>query len=67
MIHVAPEDIHVYSVDEVMIDATAYLKLYNLTVHEFAKKMIQDVFPTLFVAGVYDLMADIGQGSHPQA
>lgn len=42
--HVAPEDIHVYSVDEVMIDATAYLKLYNLTVHEFAKKMIQDVF-----------------------
>lgn len=41
--HVAPEDIHVYSVDEVMIDATAYLKLYNLTAHEFAKKMIQDV------------------------
>ena len=32
-----------YSVDEVMIDATAYLKLYNLTAHEFAKKMIQDV------------------------
>lgn len=41
--HVAPEDIHVYSVDEVMIDATAYLELYNLTAHEFAKKMIQDV------------------------
>ncbi|MBQ2468315.1 MAG: DNA methylase, partial [Clostridia bacterium] len=28
---VSPEDIHVYSVDEVFIDATKYLKLYGLT------------------------------------
>ncbi|MBQ9760005.1 MAG: DNA methylase [Clostridia bacterium] len=41
--HVAPEDIHVYSIDEVFIDATSYLKLTGLTAHEFAKKIIKDV------------------------
>ena len=34
--YVSPEDIHVYSIDEVFIDATSYLKLYKLTAHEFA-------------------------------
>lgn len=38
--YVAPEDIHVYSIDEVFIDATDYLKLYKLTAYDFAKKMI---------------------------
>lgn len=41
--YVAPEDIHVYSVDEVFIDATPYLKLYGLTPEELARKMILDV------------------------
>ena len=41
--YVAPEDIHVYSVDEVFIDATDYLKLYSLSAREFAQKMILDV------------------------
>ena len=41
--HVAPEDIHVYSIDEVFIDATAYLKLYNLTAREFTMKLIREV------------------------
>lgn len=41
--YVAPEDIHVYSVDEVFIDATSYLKTYRLTAREFAMKMIMDV------------------------
>lgn len=44
--YVAPEDIHVYSVDEVFIDATPYLKTYNLTAHEFAKKLIYEVLET---------------------
>lgn len=44
--YVAPEDIHVYSIDEVLIDATPYLDLYQLTPHEFAMKMIQDVLQT---------------------
>ena len=41
--YVAPEDIHVYSIDEVFIDATAYLKTYGLTARELAKRMIADV------------------------
>ncbi len=41
--YIAPEDIHVYSVDEVFIDAGAYLKTYGMTARELARKMIQDV------------------------
>ena len=44
--YVAPEDIHVYSIDEVFIDATAYLKLYGLTAEEFARKLILEVLQT---------------------
>jgi DNA polymerase V len=41
--HVAPEDIHVYSIDEVFIDATSYLKLHNLTARAFAMKLVREV------------------------
>lgn len=41
--YIAPEDIHVYSVDEVFIDATNYLKTYRLTARELAIKMIKEV------------------------
>jgi DNA polymerase V len=41
--YIAPEDIHVYSVDEVFIDATNYLKTYKKTAHELAMTMIRDV------------------------
>lgn len=41
--YVAPEDIHVYSIDEVFIDATAYLDTYRLTPHDFAMRLIRDV------------------------
>lgn len=40
---VAPEDIHVYSIDEVFIDATEYLDLYHLSAHDLAMKMIRTV------------------------
>jgi DNA polymerase V len=40
---VAPEDIHVYSVDEVFIDATDYLRFYGLSAHDLAMKMIRTV------------------------
>ena len=39
----APEDIHVYSIDEVMIDASAYLDTYGITVRELARRMILSV------------------------
>lgn len=41
--YVSPEDIHVYSIDEVFIDATDYLKIYKMTARELAMKMILDV------------------------
>lgn len=41
--YIAPEDMHVYSVDEVFIDVTPYLQTYKLTAHELAIKMIREV------------------------
>lgn len=41
--YVAPEDIHVYSIDEVFMDVTAYLGSYKMTAHELALKIIHDV------------------------
>ncbi len=40
---IAPEDIHVYSIDEVFMDVTEYLNIYGLTAHELAMKMIREV------------------------
>jgi DNA polymerase V len=44
--YVAPEDIHVYSIDEVFIDLTPYLKKGEVTAHDMAIKMIRDVLAT---------------------
>ena len=44
--YIAPEDMHVYSIDEVMIDAAQYLKTYGLTARELAVKIIRDVLET---------------------
>ncbi len=44
--YVAPDDIHVYSIDEVFMDVTSYLKLYKMTAEEFAVKVIHDVYDT---------------------
>ena len=41
--HVAPEDIHVYSIDEVFIDATAYIKRLGCTAHDFTRMLLRDV------------------------
>lgn len=41
--YVAPESIHVYSIDEVFMDVTEYLELYKMTAHELAMTMIRDV------------------------
>ena len=44
--YIAPEDTHVYSIDEVFLDATDYLNTCNLSAREFAAKMILDVLKT---------------------
>ena len=41
--YIAPEDIHVYSIDEVLMDVTGYLNTYHLTARQLAMRMIQDV------------------------
>ena len=41
--YVSSDDIHVYSVDEVFMDVTGYLKTYKMTSHELAMTMIRDV------------------------
>ena len=41
--HVAPEDIQVYSIDEVFIDATSYLQSNHLTARQFAQRIVHDV------------------------
>lgn len=44
--YIAAEDIHVYSIDEVFIDATQYLSLYKLPAKELAMKIIKDILAT---------------------
>ncbi len=41
--YIAPEDIHVYSIDEVFMDITGYLETYKLSPHDLAMKIINDV------------------------
>lgn len=42
--YIAPEDIHIYSVDEVFIDVTGYLDTLNVTPRELAEKLIDEVY-----------------------
>lgn len=44
--YIAPEDIIVYSIDEVFMDVTEYLKTYQLSARELAMKIILDVLNT---------------------
>ena len=55
---ISHDDIHVYSIDEVFIDATAYLKTYKMTAHELAMAMIREV---LFTTGI---TATVGIGTN---
>ena len=41
--YIAPEDIHVYSIDEVFMDVTSYLDHYQMSAHDLAKTMIREV------------------------
>jgi len=41
--YIAPEDIHVYSIDEVFIDLTSYLKTYRCSARDLVSRMLRDV------------------------
>ena len=47
--YAAPEDIHVYSIDEVFIDITSYLKNSGLSAREYTKQIIRDVDKTTHI------------------
>ncbi len=47
--YIAPEDIHVYSIDECFLDVTKYLKMYRMTAQELAMTIIREV---LFTTGI---------------
>ena len=42
--YIASQDIHVYSIDEVFMDVTRYLKTYKMSPHDLARMMIKDVY-----------------------
>ena len=42
--YIAADDIHVYSIDEVFIDVTPYLKFYDYNPVELADRIISDVY-----------------------
>lgn len=44
--YIAPEDIHVYSIDEILIDLTGYLSSCHLSAREFVAKILRDVLQT---------------------
>ncbi|MCD8205856.1 MAG: DNA methylase [Clostridia bacterium] len=41
--YIAPDDIHVYSIDEVFIDATPYLKHYDMSAEKIARTIVKDI------------------------
>ena len=41
--YIAPEDMHVYSIDEVFMDVTDYLNTYKVSARELAKRIIRDI------------------------
>lgn len=44
--YLAPQDIHVYSIDEVFVDITSYLNTNKMTAKEFVKRIIIDIYET---------------------
>lgn len=57
--YVAPEDIHVYSIDEVFMDVTNYLEVAQLSSREFAKKIMKDVFDTVGVTATAGIATNL--------
>ena len=42
--YIAPEDIHVYSIDEVFMELTPYLKTYKMTARQLVMTIVRDVY-----------------------
>lgn len=57
--HVSPEDIHVYSIDEVFIDATNYLMTFHKTAREFAMEIVLDVLQSTGITATAGIGANL--------
>ena len=44
--YIAPEDMHVYSIDEIFIDITHYMKIYQMSAYQLTQKIILDILDT---------------------
>ena len=56
--YIAPEDIHVYSIDEVFMDVTNYLETYKLNAKDLAIKIINDVLETTGITATAGIGSD---------
>lgn len=56
--HVSPQDVHIYSIDEVFIDVTNYLHTYKVTARALAEKIVNEVLETTGIT------ATVGIGSN---
>lgn len=57
--YVAPEDMHVYSIDEVFMDVTHYLDTYRMTARELAKTILLDVLNTTGITATAGIGANL--------
>ena len=57
--YVAPEDIHVYSIDEVFMDVTAYLGTYKMSPRELTGAIIQDVLQSTGITATAGLGSNL--------
>ncbi|MBR5934001.1 MAG: DNA methylase [Treponema sp.] len=55
----APEDIHVYSIDEVFIDATSYISFYKMSARELAEKVINDILAETGITATAGIAANL--------
>ena len=53
--YISPDDIHVYSIDEVFMDVTHYLSMYRMRAMDLAKTITQDVFDTFGITATCGL------------
>ena len=60
--YIAPEDIHVYSIDEVFMDVTNYLATYKMTAHQLAMTMIRDVLSQTGITATAGIGTRVGRG-----
>ena len=57
--YVSPQDIHVYSIDEVFMDVSAYLNPLGVSGRELAKRIVQDVLQTTGITATVGICTNL--------